>query len=149
MRDLLIDGIAAFDGLLNLGVADSQTMLMPFLRMHILLCSRAPSSQKAYLVQLLVAEVARRRSLSRPTTCPPGTWLSTREMHYAVRARDFHRAHQAHSGPSRESMTQIVLEASNVPLFTLHQLLSYSTSLQLLMYTQHLPSWSTPHQRLL
>ena len=42
---LLIDGITAFDGALNVGVMEFQTMLVPCLRMHIWLCTHAPLPQ--------------------------------------------------------------------------------------------------------
>ena len=50
MRDLLVDGITAFDGALNVGVTEIQTMLLPHVRMHTLLWSYAPPYQRRWLV---------------------------------------------------------------------------------------------------
>ena len=46
MRDLLIDGITPFDSAQNVGVTEFQTMLVPYLHIHTLLCTHAPSPQR-------------------------------------------------------------------------------------------------------
>ena len=46
VRDLLIDGITAFCGALNVGAIEIQSMLVPHLHVHSLLRSYAPPSQR-------------------------------------------------------------------------------------------------------